>query len=156
MPASYPQWPGAAQVQAYLESFVEKFGLRKYIHLSTEVVEARQDPTSLKWTVKTRPSKADGTSDTTASTSTSTFDVLYVCNGTFSETFVPKYPGEEAFRNAGGRVCHTSEFLVEEEAKGKDVIVVGYGKSACDSAVALSRVAKSTVSRILLFARSRY
>ncbi|MEK8104862.1 hypothetical protein NKG94_06000 [Micromonospora sp. M12] len=27
MPADYPQWPSGEQVQRYLESYVEKFGL---------------------------------------------------------------------------------------------------------------------------------
>jgi len=45
------------------------------------------------------------------------------------------------------------EFLDAEEARGKDVVVVGYGKSACDCAVALSKVAGSTtlVSRKLIW-----
>lgn len=150
MPESYPQFPSGAQTQAYLDSFVDKFDLRKHIHLCTEVVKAHQDPTMPNWTIETRPSNADGTSNTSAAVVTWSFDVLYICNGTLSETFVPKYPGEAAFVKAGGRVCHTSEFLSEEEAKGKDVIIVGYGKSACDTAVALSRVATSTVCRVLL------
>lgn len=39
---------------------------------------------------------------------------------------------------------HTSELLDLETARAKDVVVVGYGKSACDSAGAISTVSKQT------------
>jgi dimethylaniline monooxygenase (N-oxide forming) len=153
MPAHYPAWPSGAQVQAYLESFVTKFNLKSRIHLNEEVTQAVQDLTSPEkgWTVTTHHTHTDGKALETEGEGTSktyAFDVLLVCNGTFSDCFVPHYKGIEEFKAAGGTVCHTSEFLNLEDARGKDVIVVGYGKSACDCAVALSRVAKSTVRHI--------
>lgn len=163
MPDSYPAWPTGAQVQAYLEDFVDKFDLAKNIQLNTEVVSAEQDEQTHRWTVKTRstaqgikskPSapiagsghtNGQGTMTNGPGEETWTFDVFIVANGTFSDCLVPTYPGHEAFVAAGGKVCHTSEFLELEDARGRDVIIVGYGKSACDVAVALSRVANSTV-----------
>ena len=146
MPAHYPAWPSGAQVQAYLQSYVDKFNLLRHIHLSTEVVSAVQDPSTHRWTVATRPTNPDRSSKQDAPTDIREFDVLMVCNGTFSDGQIPDYKGIEEFKKAGGRVCHTSDFLNLEEAKDKHVVVVGYGKSSCDSAVALSRVAASTVS----------
>lgn len=145
MPDSYPAWPTGQQVQAYLESFCVKFNLLSRVHLSEEVIQAVQDESNT-WTVTTRQTSSTGASLSNGKESTYHFDVLLVCNGTFSDCFIPPYKGIEEFRKAGGKVCHTSEFLDLEEANGKDIIIVGYGKSACDCAVALSRVARTTVS----------
>ena len=148
MPDHYPAWPSGEQVQAYLQSFCEKFNLVDRVHLCEEVIEATQSGalSGDTWTIRTRQSDAQGRSIPEGKQNEYTFDVLLVCNGTFSDCFVPNYTGIEEFRAAGGTVCHTSEFLDIEDARGKDIIVVGYGKSACDSAVALSRVANTTVS----------
>lgn len=145
MPKEYPDWPSGSQVQSYLQSYVEKFNLQQNINLNTEVVEARQDEQTLRWTVTTRPTNGKGRPQTNAKTTTKTFDVLYVCNGTFSDGFIPPYPGLDEFRAAGGVVEHTCDLHELEDMKGKDVVIVGYGKSACDFAVAVSRVAASTV-----------
>ena len=149
MPKDYPSWPRGEQVQAYLQSYVEKFDLLRRINLSTEVISAVQDPSSKRWTVTIRPCNSDRSPIADAPTKKAEFDILMVCNGTFSEGSIPVYKGREDFTKAGGRLCHTSDFLELEEARGKHVVVVGYGKSSCDSAVALSRVAASTVSHDL-------
>src|SRR5690606_19292162 len=84
-------------------------------------------------------------------------DNLVVANGIFSEPFIPPYEGREAFEAAGGRVCATSSFHDVEEARGKHVLVVGYGKSSCDVAAAVGEVAMSTkvVARELLWKMPR-
>jgi cation diffusion facilitator CzcD-associated flavoprotein CzcO len=71
----------------------------------------------------------------------------------FCEPSVPAYPGVEEFAAAGGRLCAGTEFNDAEEARGKHVLVVGYGKSACDVAVAISGVAARTdvIARQLLW-----
>ncbi|KAK9898501.1 fad-dependent oxidoreductase [Cystobasidium minutum MCA 4210] len=154
MPDDYPAWPSGQQVQAYLQSFCEKFNLLHRVRLCEEVIEATQDASrDNSWTIRTRQTNAQGKSLPDGKQNTYTFDVLLVCNGTFSDCFVPNYKGIDEFRAAGGTVCHTSEFLDIEEARGKDIIIVGYGKSACDCAVALSKVANTTtvVARKLIW-----
>ena len=71
----------------------------------------------------------------------------------FCEPAVPRYPGEAEFTAAGGRVLAGTELHDEEQARGKRVLVVGYGKSACDVTVPLSQVAASTdvIARQLLW-----
>ena len=149
MPASYPDWPSGPQVQAYLDSYVDRFDLRRHINVNTEVIEAVQDDTSKRWTVTTRPCDGNRRPLLGAATTSKTFDILLVCNGTFSDGMVPDYTGLAEFTEAGGKLVHTSDFLDAEEARGKNVIIVGYGKSACDSAVALSQIAASTVSLVM-------
>jgi dimethylaniline monooxygenase (N-oxide forming) len=144
MPASYPDVPSGSQIQAYLQSYVERFGLGNRVRLNTEVTAAR--PIAGGWSRQVRELYQQRLE-------TVVCDHLVVANGVFSDPALPRYPGADVFIDAGGRVCHASEFRDLREAEGKHVVVVGYGKSACDIAEAVSDVAKSTtvVARRLLW-----
>lgn len=139
MPKHYPEWPSGPQVQAYLDSYVDKFGLRPFLRLNTEVLETKQEEDD-RWTLTTK----DGTE---------TFDYLVAATGIYSRAKVPNFPGADEFRAAGGTICHTSEFEDMEMVRGKNAIVVGYGKSACDVAATIGRVTGSTtlVARDLIW-----
>lgn len=149
MPKHYPEWPSGAQVQAYLESYVAHFGLGDDIHLNTEVVSAEPDPRNPGWilTTRQRDQPDNGKTDIYS------VDWLIVCNGIFSIPDVPRFAGFPEFMAAGGAVLHTSEFTDIERARGKDVLVVGYGKSSCDVANAVSPISRSTtvIARHLLW-----
>lgn len=138
MPADYPEWPSGQQVQAYLHSYAEHFGLIPHLRMSTTVESAVLDEEAGVWTVKARRATAGLPAEVHR------FDYLVVCNGIFSEPAVPQYPGADAFVAAGGRVCHTSQFNDAGEARGKHVLVVGYGKSSCDVANAIAADSAST------------
>jgi Flavin-binding monooxygenase-like len=139
MPRDYPEWPTGAQVQAYLAAYASRFGLGDALRLSTEVTSAA-------------PASGGGWAVTAAAT-TEHVDALVVANGVFCEPAVPRYPGEAEFTAAGGRVLAGCELTDEEQARGKHVLVVGYGKSACDVTVPISEVAASTdvIARHLLW-----
>lgn len=144
-PADYPEWPTQRQVQRYIDSYVDAKGLRQDLRLGADVLSATQDDGG-SWTVSSAEldsGERDG----------ERFDHLVVCNGIFSEPFVPDFPGAESFREAGGRICHTTELHEASEAAGRDVVVVGFGKSACDVANAIAPVARSTtmVARRLIW-----
>lgn len=128
MPKDFPEWPTGAQVQEYLAAYAAEFEVP--LRLDTEVTAAHPDGAG-RWAVET----ADGTE---------VFDRLVVANGVFCEPAVPTYPGLDEFTAAGGRLCAGTEFHDAEEARGKHVLVVGYGKSACDVTVPISEVAAST------------
>ncbi len=135
-------------MQAYLAAYADRFGLRPLIRLSTPVTRADQGADG-RWTVTFRP---DGGPEQSA-----TFDFLTICNGIFSAPAVPDFPGAEAFRAAGGTICHSSEFLNLDDARGKHVVVIGYGKSSCDVAVGLADVTASltVVARELIWKMPR-
>jgi Flavin-binding monooxygenase-like len=139
MPRDYPEWPSGAQVQAYLAAYAAHFGLDDALRLSTEVTSAVPAPDG-GWTVT-----AGGTAEG--------FDKLVVANGIFCEPAVPRYPGEAEFTAAGGQVLAGTELHDQEQARDKRVLVVGYGKSACDVTVPVSQVAASTdvIARHLLW-----
>ncbi|WP_405164578.1 flavin-containing monooxygenase [Nocardia sp. NBC_01499] len=144
MPRDFPEWPTGPQVQQYLAAYATAFGLDGLIRLNTEVTAAQPD-TDDRWTLNSV--------SVTAEPVVETFDRLVVANGVFCEPAVPQYPGGEEFRDAGGTLCAGTAFHDAERARGKRVLVVGYGKSACDVAVPISGVAASTdvIARQLLW-----
>ena len=147
MPKSYPEWPTGEQVQAYLAQYAAHFGLDDALRLNTEVVAAR--PAGDGWILDTRDVGAAAGGATT----TAAFDRLVVANGVFCEPAIPAFPGREEFAAAGGALLAGTEFHDAERARGKHVLVVGYGKSACDVTVPISAVAASTdvIARQLLW-----
>jgi len=146
MPKEFPEWPSGEQVQAYLAGYATEFGLDPLLRLETEVSAARSSADGSGWTLDLRD-RRDGT------TATAYADRLVVANGVFCEPALPSYPGRDEFAAAGGRLVVGSEVHDAEEARGKHVVVVGYGKSACDVTVPLSEVAASTdvIARQLLW-----
>ncbi|WNV89213.1 NAD(P)/FAD-dependent oxidoreductase [Umezawaea sp. Da 62-37] len=139
MPKDYPEWPTGAQIQAYFAAYAEEFGVDKVLRLNTEVTSAARTADG-RWTVRTQ----DGAE---------VFDRLVVANGVFCEPLVPAFPGVEEFTAAGGKVLAGTEFHDAESARDKHVLVIGYGKSACDVTVPISKVAASTdvIARQLLW-----
>ena len=134
-PKDYPEWPSGEQVQRYMEGYVDNFNLRPCLELNTEVVHASLDESVPTWTITTRC----GTEEETRK-----FDHLVVCNGIFSDPFVPDFPGKETFTASGGQLMHTVDFHDLEACRGKNVVVVGFGKSSCDVANATVETAAST------------
>lgn len=143
-PKHYPEWPSGQQVQQYLASYAQAFGLMPLIRLSTPVTHAAQGADG-RWTVTFAPKDGPEQSET--------FDFLTICNGIFSKPSIPDFAGQEAFKAAGGTICHSSEFVNGQEARGKHVVVIGYGKSSCDVAMGLVDTAASmtVVARDLIW-----
>jgi len=162
MPRDYPEWPTGEQVQAYLAGYADRFGLDRCLRLETEVVSATPASDG-GWTLLTRdvsttgnagPMRDAGTTQERAGVgATEAFDRLVVANGVFCEPAIPAFPGREEFAAAGGQLLAGTELHDAEQASGKHVLVVGYGKSACDVTVPVSRVAASTdvIARQLLW-----
>ena len=164
MPRDYPEWPTGAQVQAYLAAYARRFGLDPALRLSTEVTAAGPAPDG-GWAVTAASAAGHGAAAHSAAnhsaadhsaadhSGTEHVDAVVVANGIFCEPAVPRYPGEDEFTAAGGRVLAGTDLHDEEQTRGKRVLVVGYGKSACDVTVPVSQVAASTdvIARHLLW-----
>ncbi|HEX7381097.1 MAG TPA: NAD(P)/FAD-dependent oxidoreductase [Nevskiaceae bacterium] len=149
MPASYPEWPSSEQVQKYLADYVQHFNLGDRIQLNKEVMKA--EPNGDKgWRLTVRDTQSNGTIEHDA-------ERLVVANGIFSKPFIPPYKGRDEFEAAGGHIGPPSEFHDLEQVRGKNVIVVGYGKSACDAAAKIGEAAASTtvVARELIWKMPR-
>jgi dimethylaniline monooxygenase (N-oxide forming) len=93
-PRNVPEWPSGEEVQAYLESHVERFGLSERLRLGTEVLAAELDEASGTWTLETA-AVAGGEAERER------FDHLVVTNGVFSEPHVPAFDGGQEHAEAG-------------------------------------------------------
>lgn len=144
MPKDFPEWPTGAQVQTYLAGYAAHFGLEPALRLHTEVTAARPAGEGA-WSIETL--------DGEGARSTETYDRLVIANGVFCEPAIPSFEGLAEFTAAGGRLCAGTEFHDAEQARGLNVLVVGYGKSACDVTVPISAVAARTdvIARQLLW-----
>lgn len=142
MPREYPEWPTGAQVQQYLEAYVDRFGLAPYVRVSTEVTLA--EPTAQGWAV-------------TADDRTETYDHLVVASGIFSKPFIPPIEGIDILEKVGGTIIPAGDLHSLDQVRGKHAIVLGYGKSACDITVEVAKEAASTtvVARELLWKMPR-
>lgn len=71
---------------------------------------------------------------------------------------MPEPKGFDDFLAGGGRILHSSQLLSLEQVAGKRVVMLGYGKSACDAAVEIARVANFTmlVAKGLFWKLPRY
>ncbi len=163
-PKDFPEWPSGEQVQQYLATYATTFDLDSKLRLSTEVVKAELDESgeTPSWTVSSRRATDvmsdgepldDGLGETTGEERVEQFDYVVVANGIFSQPFLPAYAGREEFEAAGGRLCTPSDIHTMDEVQGKDVVVVGYGKSACDIAAFITGSTRSTtvIARHLLW-----
>ncbi|WP_280246289.1 flavin-containing monooxygenase [Nocardia abscessus] len=140
MPRDYPEWPTGEQIQQYLAAYAQHFGIEP--ELETEVVSVVPDGD--RWLVGTRHGDEEHTE---------AYDRVVVANGVFCQPRIPSYPGLDEFVSAGGALISGNEFHDVEDASNKRVLVVGYGKSACDVTVPASDVALSTdvIARQLLW-----
>jgi cation diffusion facilitator CzcD-associated flavoprotein CzcO len=139
MPDHYPEFPNSAQVYDYLVAYAKHFGAFDRIRLGSEVtsIEPRTDARGWAVRVRERDSAAETAHD---------FDFVVICNGVFATPKIPQFPGEEAFRANGGIVLHSSQVRDITPLQGRDVVVVGFGKSALDIAeAALANARSSTI-----------
>lgn len=121
MPEHYPTFPSAAQMLAYLESYVDHFGLAENLELDTPVARVRPvDGNGMAgWLVEL------------ASGEVRHYRAVAVANGHYWERNIPTYPGEFT-----GRQLHSKDYKRPEDfGPGGSVLVVGAGNSASDLAV---------------------
>ena len=127
MPADYPEHPDRAQVQAYLSAYAARHGLLDAIRLSTTVTLAEHDPERNVWRVHSEGPEGRAVEEA---------DWLIVANGTLSTPNPPVLTGTEEFAAAGGRVVQSADLGDSVDFAGRRVVVLGYGKSGADIAIA--------------------
>ncbi|MCU1591141.1 MAG: monooxygenase [Frankiales bacterium] len=132
MDDGYADAPAGADVRAYLQGFARENRLEELIRLDTRVAEA--EPVDGGWTFETHGPHGIGRE---------TVDWLVVANGLCSMPYLPAIAGREEFEAAGGRLLVPSQIGDAEALQGRDVVVIGWGKSAADIAVAAAPVARS-------------
>lgn len=116
--APNPAWtrafPWGDEIHGYLRRCADELGVRPYLRLSTEVLEARWDEEARRWCLET-------------SRGPMTADVLVSGHGALSAPAKPRLPGLERFE---GPVFHSAEWRHDVSLAGARVAVIGTGASA--------------------------
>jgi dimethylaniline monooxygenase (N-oxide forming) len=145
MPSHYPEFPTGQQIYEYLEAYARHFDVLQKVRFKSQVVSIVPRPDNLPgWRLNER-NLADG------SNSAADFDFVVVCNGIFSLPQIPEIPGRKQFEENGGIVLHSTQLRNTKQLAGRDVAVVGFGKSALDIAEAVLADARSST---LVFRRT--
>lgn len=128
MPADYPDYPHHSQVQAYFDAYARHFGVLPHVRFG-HTVDRVSPSGDGGWRVDFH--------DDTGAARSETFTHLMVANGHHWNPKWPEYPG-----TFSGRYLHSHDFKgVDDSWRGKDVLVIGAGNSACDVALESARVA---------------
>ena len=138
-----PDWSeyfsDAEEIEAYLESCAEEFGIVERIRFDTEVTRASWDSERNEWRVELE--LADGSIETT------TANVLVSAVGQLNRPKIPAIKGLDSF---DGPLFHTAGWDHSVSLEGKRVAVVGTGASAMQ----LVRTTADAAERLFIFQRS--
>lgn len=132
MPKEWPDQPNGAQMREYLNRYADEHALRPLIRFGQQVLEVRRAASG--WTVLV--ANADGREE-------HSFDAVVVASGPLNDPYVPEWAGRDAFEQAGGQVL-LPEQVDLNALKGRRIAVIGWGKTACDLAVAVAPFAATT------------
>jgi cation diffusion facilitator CzcD-associated flavoprotein CzcO len=131
MPEHYPDFPHHTQMLAYLEDYVEHFGLRDSIRYRTEVTAV--EPLGETWEVRWRES--DG------ATASARYTAVLVASGHHWE---PRRLDLGLPGTFVGVQLHSHLYRTAEAFADKNVLVVGIGDSAMDIACDISQASRMT------------
>lgn len=125
MSAGVAEYPTKENVLEYLQEFAVENGLLDKIKFNTPVLSVSSKDEG--WVVKSHKGSE-------------WFSHVICANGTTWTPSRPKFPGD--FK---GRLLHSVDYKSSDLFKGKRVLVVGAGNSACDIACDAAQVAESAL-----------
>jgi len=112
-----PQWTHMfspqSEIQKYLRSSMERFGILPYIQWNTELQDASWNEDDQRWHITTTQGQLLA-------------DILILGNGPLSEPSLPAIPGIERFE---GTLFHSAQWRHDYDLTGKRVAVIGTGAS---------------------------
>lgn len=130
MPVDYPDYPNHRQLQTYFDAYARRFGVLDVTRFKHTVDHITREPDGA-WRVEFH--------DGDGQPQVEHFSHLMVCNGHHWNPKYPEYPG-----HFNGRFMHSHDFKgVDDSWRGKSVLVIGAGNSACDVAVESARLASN-------------
>ncbi len=116
-PRSIPKYPARNQVVEYLERYCTEMGISP--HFNTEAQKIHKDKGV--WSVQT-------------SNRTFTSNYVVVASGNTNE---PNRISKKGLDSFTGQIVHSSEYKNGGIFRGKKVLVIGFGNSACEIAICL-------------------
>jgi cation diffusion facilitator CzcD-associated flavoprotein CzcO len=126
---------GQEELQGYLRSMVEEFGLGKHIDFGQNITATEWDQDRRLWTVHT----ADGSEFLTRS--------VVAAWGQLNEANIPNFPGTETFE---GVAFHSSKWRHDLDLTGKRVASIGSAATAVQYVPEVAKIA----SNLTVFQRS--
>jgi len=134
-----PRWPRRFSRQPaileYMREVADKYDVRRHVRFGTEVLAARFDDATGRWTVEL------STGDSVE------VDVLVSAVGQLSRPGFPDIPGRDTF---AGESFHSAEWRHDVDLTGKRVAVIGTGASAIQFVPEI----QPDVAHLTLFQRS--
>ena len=131
MPKSYPLFPGHPQMLDYLARYTDHFGLREHISFRTRVTSV------------VKSASGSGYDVTLNGERTIHYSHVMVANGFHWD---PKWPEPMYEGEFTGDQLHSKDYKTADGLRGRRVLVVGFGNTACDVATELSTVADKVYS----------
>ena len=117
MPSYYEQYVSKNDLIEYLEAYMHHFSIQPFFNEEVLKVERKNN----LWEVSTNKEKLFGKS-------------VIIATGYSRKPIQPAWKGIENFQ---GEIIHSSEYKNGANYKNKDVLVVGFGNSACEIALCL-------------------
>jgi indole-3-pyruvate monooxygenase len=114
---SLPKYPGRQQVVDYLDNYATEFNIHPVFN--TEVVSVNKE--KYHWITETN----EGTYQS---------KYIIVATGLNHTAAIASFEGMASFK---GQILHSSQYKNGIAFKGKNVLVVGFGNSACEQAICL-------------------
>lgn len=127
MPEDYPDFPSAQNMLDYINSFATNFDLHQHIELNLKVNYVRPIDNNL-WEV------------TFDNHEQRIYKGVAMCNGHHWCKRFPEFQGRFE-----GEIIHSKDYKRPEQLKGKRVLVIGGGNSACDIASEAARVGETSI-----------
>lgn len=128
MPDHYPVFPHHTHIAEYFNEYVDHFNVRPHIHFNTSVTSAL-------------PLENGGWEVTLQDGATHRYSALCIANG---HHWDPRWPDPPFAGHFDGSVIHSHHYKTPDAYVDKRVLVVGFGNSAMDIAVEISRVSAMT------------
>ena len=117
MPERFSKYPSRDQVVEYLELYARKFGIEPIFGCEIESVTQQGD----SWLVKGSGKEFQAS------------NVIF-CTGNTRQPRMISKDGLDTFK---GEILHSSEYVNGKPFKDKDVLVIGFGNSACEIAICI-------------------
>ena len=124
-----PDYPSHDQLRRYFQAYANRFNLYPHIQFNTLVKSCKLNEEK-QWVITIIKDEIE---------KVELFSHLIVCNGHHWDPRYPDYPGTFT-----GEYLHSHQYKKAEPFRGKKVLVIGGGNSACDVAVKTSRVSERT------------
>lgn len=103
-----------AELEQYIASVVDDFGVRDMVRTQTEVLDARWDAEARRWQITTDRGLVSAR-------------FFVIAAGPLHEPIIPELPGRDSFQ---GRAFHSSRWPADLDLTGRTVVAIGTGASA--------------------------